>query len=105
MKMKIEKEVGLIKQVNFNKSKQAKVQNRIEAELQDQNNKISNYRNQICTKIKNEKWMHNKCKLVTGKESDINNTYAMRKNKITKSVFDVEAKLKVEIRPADYKKP
>jgi hypothetical protein len=105
MKQKIEKEVGIIMQVNHNKSKQAKIQNRIEAELKSQNTKISNYREKIHGKIKSEKWMHKNCKLVTGKESDINSTYALKKNKILTSVFMVEARLKLDTKPDDYKKP
>jgi hypothetical protein len=105
MKQKIEKEVGIIMQVNHNKSKQAKIQNRIEAELKSHNTKISNYREKIHGKIKSEKWMHNNCKLVTGKESDINSTYAQKKSKILTSVFMVEARLKLDTKPDDYKKP
>ena len=104
MKIKIEKEVGLIKHLNHDQNKQSKLQIRIEGELKNQNKKISNFRTQIHNRIKSEKSMHNSCKLIKGKESDINSTYEEKRKKVIKSVFDIEAKLKRDIKPSDYKK-
>ena len=80
VKLQIEKEFGMIKNIEHEKIKQQRVQTRQEEEADHEKRKIMTYRNKIDNCVKNKAGTQSSCSLIKLKEANYSKVYDIKMN-------------------------
>lgn len=102
---KIEKEVGIIKQVAILKAKNKQKRERICTDFKNQETKLGTINNSLNANISYEKVIQKNQTETKNKESKVNSMYLVESRKRNKSMYDIQNEMKLSIGPADYKIP
>jgi hypothetical protein len=104
MNSKIDKELGIMKQIFFTKEKNKHKHRRVASDLASHVNRVSTIKSMISDKIQDHKYeQHNLLDLFT-KQNTAKDIYVKQRNVVSKSIYDVERELKLDIKVTDYKK-
>jgi hypothetical protein len=104
MNSKIDKELGIMKQIFSIKEKNKHKHRRVASDLACHVNRVSTIKSMISNKILDHQHeQHNLLDLFT-KHKSAKDIYVKQRNVVSKSIYDVERELNFDIKVTDYKK-
>jgi hypothetical protein len=104
MNSKIDKELGVMKQIFHIKQKNERKHRRVASDLASHVNRISNLKTMISDRMQDHQYEQHNLLGINTKHKSANDIYIKKKNIVSKSIFDVERELKLDIKVTDYKK-
>jgi hypothetical protein len=104
MNSKIDKELGIMKQIFHIKQKNERKHRRVASDLASHIDRVSTLKTMISDKMQDHQYEQHNLLDINTKHKSTKDIYVKKRNVVTKSIFDVERELKLDIKVTDYKK-